>query len=377
MIASPRRGLLAVATAVCAVLALGSSASCAALTAGPTGSVGGSLGGNGSGSPSPGTKRVTVERGALHLDGAPWWPTGFDAYQLATKWSVNAGCGAETDLDAYFSSLPPRSLTRFDAFRSLVVDERTGGIDFSPVDDVVAAAERHGQLLIPVLTAQDGACEDEHYKQRSWYESGWRRPGEGGQGSFADWIGTAVDRWSASPSIAAWELAGEPETGVCADAGCAPERRTCPADSADVLRRWTDEAGAIVREHDRGALVTLGLLGGEQCGTAGQGYARVAASPALDVLQYHDYDDAAFLPRRLAETSKPLLVAELGIKAGSCLPLDERAARIGSRIDDYHRLGAAGVLVWNHVPDPRPSECTYDVGPGDPILGLPQMVPGP
>ncbi|MGW0183426.1 hypothetical protein [Nocardia sp. NPDC003345] len=38
--------------------------------------------------------RVTVAGGALRLDGAPWWPAGLDAYQLATDWSINRGCGA-------------------------------------------------------------------------------------------------------------------------------------------------------------------------------------------------------------------------------------------------------------------------------------------
>ncbi len=352
-----RRGIVSVAAGLCATLTLATTAACASPAAlEETGSA----------------PRVTLDGGALRLDGTPWWPTGFDAYQLATNWSINAGCGAQTDLDAYFSSLPPRSLTRFDAFRSFAVDKHTGGLDYSPIDAVFAAAERHDQLLIPVLTAQDGACEDGRYKQRSWYTDQWRGADTGADSgeSFSRWVETAVGRWSSSPSIAAWELIGEPETAVCAEDSCALESRTCPADSADVLRTWVDEAGALVRRLDPGRLVTVGLLGGDQCGTAGDGYAKVAESRGIDMVQYHDYDDARFLPGRLAEVEKPLLVAELGIRAGSCLDVAERARRIDARFDDYRRLGAAGALVWNYVPDPRPQECTYDVGPGDPIFDV-------
>lgn len=115
--------------------------------------------------PDPGA-RVTTDGTGLRLDGQPWWPTGFNAYQLGTNWAVNWGCGAMVDLDAYFGALPPHSLTRFNAFQALAVDRFTGELDFGPLDAVFAAAEAHGQLVIPVLAAQDGACEDEVFKDR-------------------------------------------------------------------------------------------------------------------------------------------------------------------------------------------------------------------
>lgn len=119
---------------------------------------------------------------------------------------------------------------------------------------------------------------------------------------------------------------------------------------------------------DRVHPITAGLLGGDQRGTAGAGYALVADSPYVDFVRYHDYDDSRFLPLRLSQTPKPLVVTELGINAGSCLPLHVRAERIGARIDSYAELGAAGALLWAFVPDPRPNLCTYDIGPADPVL---------
>ncbi len=316
--------------------------------------------------------RVTVTQGELQLDGQPWWPTGLNAYQLATDWQINAGCGAEVDLDAYFSSLPDGALTRFNAFQGFAVSTHTGELDLSALDAVFAAAERHGQVVVPVLAGQDGACEDEQYKDRDWYTHRWEQPTDMPL-SYRDWVATAVARWSGSPAVAAWEPLGEPEAAVCASPDCLDIERTCPSDSAQVLREWTDEVGALIRSRDPDHLITAGVLGGDQCGLAGDGYALLADSPHVDVLQFHDYDDAGFLPMRLAQTDKPLVVTEVGIQAGSCLALGERAELIGVRLDRYRSMGAAGALLWAFVPDPRPTECTYDIGPEDPVMDLPQM----
>lgn len=316
--------------------------------------------------------RATVEDGQLHLDGRPWWPTGLNAYQLATDWGVNAGCGGMVDPGQYFESLPDGAVTRFNVFQQLAVNKVTGELDFRAVDAVFAAAERHEQMVIPVLVGQDGACEDENYKDRDWYLTGWQQP-TAMPLSYRDWLITAVERWSGSPSVLAWEPIGEPETAVCGDLDCSWQARTCPADSAAVLRNWTDQVGRLIRDLDPSRLITAGLLGGDQCGLVADGYRLIAESPYVDILQYHDYDDGGFLPLRLAQTTKPLMVTELGIAAGSCLPLEDRAAQVAARIDGYRAMGAAGAMLWSFVPDPRPTECTYDIGPEDPIRDLPQI----
>ncbi|QIX51915.1 beta-mannosidase [Rhodococcus sp. DMU1] len=320
--------------------------------------------------PPPPPARVTVDGRGLILDGKPWWPTGLNAYQLASDWDVNGGCGAQVDLDAYFSSLPPSSLTRFNAFQALALNRVTGTLDFAAIDAVFAAAERHGQLVMPVLSPQDGACGNELYKDRAWYEHGWTTRRAPFAVSYRDWVRLAVDRWRVSPALAAWDLLGEPEPGVCGDAACSLPRRSCPPDSAQLLRAWTDAVGRIVRETDPRHPISLGLIGGDQCGSAGDGYAQLAKSPYVDVLQYHDYDEAAWLPVRLGQVTKPILVAELGIEAGSCLPLPERAERVDAALTGYRETGAAGALLWAFVPDPRGGECTYDIGPGDPAFDV-------
>ncbi|GAB2935092.1 hypothetical protein GCM10027047_34440 [Rhodococcus aerolatus] len=338
-----------------------------------------------SASTAPAAARVTTAGPTLLLDGHPWWPAGVNAYQLATDWSVNVGCGAMVDLDAFFAGLPAGSLTRFDAFQSLAVDKYTHQLDPGPIDAVLAAAARHGQLVLPVLSPQDGACASGPFKDRDFYAAGGTQqpgPGEVRVMSFRDWMRYAVDRWRTSPVVAGWELVGEPETSVCGDAACSWPARTCPADAGAVLRSFLDVTGAEVKAIDPAHLVFAGFTGGGQCGTGGQDYQLAAASPGVDVVEYHDYGaDGVPLPgdrwnglavrlQQAAAVGKPLLVAEVGQLAGSCGTTVDRAASLRTKLSGQQQAGTAGALLWAWVPDPRPGECTYDVGDGDPALGV-------
>ncbi|MDV7354494.1 beta-mannosidase [Rhodococcus oxybenzonivorans] len=318
------------------------------------------------------TARMQATADGLTLDGSPWWPAGLNAYQLATDWSVNRGCGAEVDLDSFFASLPEASLTRFNAFHWLAIDKKTGALDFTGIDAVFRAAEAHRQLLIPVLAAQDGACGDEIFKTSNWYAGDWKTVAPGSVLSYQDWVTTAVGRWRDSPSLAMWELIGEPEPLL-------PDR-TCTPQAASLLRAFVDEVGGSVRALDAEHPITLGTIGGGQCGTAGEDYAYVGASPALDVLQYHDYGaDGVPLPgdrynglavhlQQARGLGKPLLVAEIGQSAGAgCGSVGDRARDVANKLDGQREAGTAGALLWAFVPDPRPAECTYDIGPDDPL----------
>ncbi|MBM4480595.1 hypothetical protein GS444_13325 [Rhodococcus hoagii] len=79
----------------------------------------------GPGPASPGAGRVEAAPDGLYLDGEKWWPAGFNAYQLSTNWGINRGCGGMVDLPEYFDSLPPHSLTRFNAFQELAINKFT------------------------------------------------------------------------------------------------------------------------------------------------------------------------------------------------------------------------------------------------------------
>ncbi|GEE03881.1 hypothetical protein nbrc107696_43270 [Gordonia spumicola] len=324
----------------------------------------------------PSNARVKATATGLVLDRTPWWPTGFDAYQLATDWSVNVGCGAQVDLNAYFSAVPARSLTRFNLFAALAVDKKTGRADFRAVDAVFAAAARHRRMVLPVLTGGASPCEGDMFKDRSWYRSGWSSLPLGPHGTFADWVDTAVKRYRGEPSVAGWEPVGEPEPADCTAAGCTWSQRTCAADAPKVLRSFFDAVGGRIHRLDPGRLVFSGTTGGDQCGIAGDGYPLVARSPGVDVMDYHDYPDDASpttpdtLAARIAQmraVGKPIVVNEVGLRAGSCLSRDERARSLRARLADHRRAGAAGALLWAYVPDPRPDQCTFDIGPDDPL----------
>lgn len=328
------------------------------------------------------TNRVTATADGLRLDGDPWWPSGFDAYQLATDWSVNTGCGAMVDLDAYFASLPPHSLTRFDLFAQLGVNKYTDELDFAPMDAVFAAAARHDQMVIPVLAGGDGACESERFKDRFWYESGWRTEVAAGGLTFRQWLSTAVHRWRNSPALAGWEMVGEPETSICGDTTCGWQTRICPPDAALVLRSFFDAAGAIVHRIHPSSLIWAGFAGGGQCGTAGPQYEYVGGSTHLSVLDYHDYgSDGVPLPgdqwNGLAERirqgevlGKPVVVNEIGQSAGSCGSTEQREADLRTKVNGQRAAGTAAALFWAFVPDPRTDQCTYDIGPQDPAFDL-------
>ena len=326
---------------------------------------------------------VTATASGLQLNGQPWWPAGVDAYELGTDWSVNAGCGAQVDLTAFFASLPPHSLVRFDAFQALAINKNTGALDYSALDAVFAAAAAAHQLLLPVLAPQDGSCDNGVYKQESWYKTGWKQVlGPNNVMSFRDWIKTAVNRWKQSGAVAGWELVGEPEDPICGDPTCNWQTNTCPSDAATVLRSWMDTAGQVVNSNDKQHLTFAGFAGGGQCGTGYTDYQYVAASSGIDVLEYHDYgadgvplpgdqwNGLAFRLQQAAAVGKPLVVAEVGEDAGSCESLTDRSDHVQTKIEGQRAAGTAGVLAWDWVPDPRTSECTYDIGPDDPILTM-------
>ncbi|MEE3853149.1 beta-mannosidase [Gordonia sp. LSe1-13] len=321
--------------------------------------------------------RVGVTATGLRLDNRDWWPTGFNAYQLGTDWSVNRGCGAEVDLDAYFGKLPPHALTRFNLFSMFVVDKNNGLINFEPLDAVFDAATRHRQMVLPVLTGSIGECEDGQFKERAWYEDGWRTEMSLGGMTFADWLTTAVNRWKGRPTIAGWEIVGEPEASVCTARGCDWQVRACPPGGAEVLRTFFDDAGGMLHGIDPGRPIFAGFVGGDQCGLEGGDYAEVARSEHLDVLDFHDYGGnlsdygpaGSDLPTRIRqarEVGKPIMVNEIGVDAGSCLDVTTRADGLRIKIGQQRDAGTAGALLWAYVPDPRTTECTYDIGPIDP-----------
>jgi len=345
---------------------------------------------------------IGVEGGALTLNGQTYRFTGLNAYEIATDWGTNAGCGGEvTDdqLNGLFASMRPDSLVRFWAFQgTMATDVNTHEIDWAPLDRVFAAAAANGQRLIVTLTDQGGTCDGDHWQDPSWYDGGFEQVFDDAATtdgraltplSYWDYLQAVVNRYKTSPALGMWEPISEAEASTCPQQyeplDCSGHQ-TCPdeAVAAQALRHFFDVAGAEIHALDPGHLVESGLLGGGQCGTSGADYQYVSASPGIDVLSYHDYYGASEavggdqwngLAVRFAQAhalGKPIIGGELGIVAGSgggCLSDSERSADADARLRAQVPAGSSGALLWNWVPT-LTQTCSYDIGPGDPVLSV-------
>ena len=335
----------------------------------------------------------------LVLSGSTYRFLGVNAYEAATQWGTNAGCGAmltDAQLDQLFSSLAPNSLVRIWAFQgSMAINVHTGQLDWGPLDRVFAAAAAHGQRLIAALTDQGGTCDGDHWQDPSWYLGGFRSADDapsrtGGSGltplSYWDYLQAVVSRYAASPALGMWEPISEAEASTCppqdepADCG---GHQTCPDESAaaEALRSFFDTVGGEIHTLDPRHLVESGLLGGGQCGTRGADYQYVSASPGIDVLSYHDYygeaamggdrwNGVAVRLGQAAALGKPVIGGEVGMNAGTapgCPSLTGRSGSFRAKVEAQLGAGSSGLLEWDWVPAPS-SSCTSDVGPGDPLL---------
>jgi hypothetical protein len=339
---------------------------------------------------TPAPKPGFVARSArtLTVDGQPTNFVGLNAYFLGTMWTINAGCGPQIDdLDTFFASLPPRTLVRTWAFQSQATHRTTRNLDFRPLDRVVSAAARHDVKLIMTLSDQSGICDDGHWHDAAWYSGGYERAyNDDGRGlaplPFLKWIRTIVPRYRTSPAVGMWELVNEPEPGNCSSgrtgSGCWGNT-TCPPDAAVVMRQFFDRAGGEVKRLDPDHLLASGVMGGSQCGTAGGGFGLMHASQPVDVATFHDYGhDAEALPPELAVRlteavglGKPLLVEEVGIRAGSgatCTATAARAGALDAKVVAAADAGAAGHMFWSW--SPTAAACDYNLAPGDPALAL-------
>ncbi len=351
--------------------------------------------------PATANATIGVSNGHLILEGQPYRFTGVDAYELATDWGADSGCGGmETDaqLDDLFSSLAPNSLVRIWAFQgSMATDVHTHALDWAPLDRVFAAAAAYHQRLIVALTDQGGTCDGDVWQGPSWYEGGFMDVFDttattDGQGltplSYWDYLQAIVNRYKSSPALGMWEPVSEPEASTCTGNY---EPQTCwghnvcvnETVAAQALRHFFDVVGGEIHLLDPTHLVESGTIGGGQCGTAGIDYQYVSASPGIDVLSYHDYyagtpmggDQWNGLAVRFAQAAaldKPIIGGEVGEQAGpgsGCLGLAQRATDFSAKLRTQMQAGSAGLLAWDWLPSPS-STCTTDTYPGDPLMKI-------
>lgn len=293
----------------------------------------------------------------LLIGGEPYRFTGYNNY-------VMLGCGLPQERvegaarDRFFSELRPNSVVR------LFVRP---GTDLARFDEVVASAREHGQRLIPILTDALGGCGDTK-KEADWYTGGFR-------GQYLDWIRTLVPRYRDEPTIAMWELINEPHG----------------TDTA-TLRAFFDEAGGLVQELAPNQLVSSGTLQPDTYGGVAA-FTELSASPGVDVLSLHEYDDVADASHHLTPTldaaqavDKPVIVGEWGLMAGppgargkgkGCHTVEQRYDVAKDKLAAYLDTPiVAGALYWSYTAE-HVSVCKLSTTDGDPLVELIRNIPIP
>lgn len=349
---------------------------------------------------APAAASVSAVDGNLRLDGANHTFVGLNAYEAATNWSTNYGCGGQltdSQLNQLFGSLPPGNLFRIWAFQgSMALGPSRPSWNFGALDRVVTIAGQHQQYVILSLTDEAGTCDDQHWKGPAWYAGGYGTipldapPGHA-VASYLAYVTAIVNHFHTNPTVAMWEPVNEPEASTCdpgyQGSGCGGHN-PCPNETqaAADLRSFFDTVGGLIHRLDPSHLVEEGLMGGGQCGASGTDYTFVGASAEIDVLSYHDYSPGAMpgdqwngLAQRIVQArslAKPLIVGEMGMVAGTvpgCPSLAQRAASYSQKIKAQSAAGVAAILLWDWVPNP--AHCDYDIAPGDPALAaLPAAV---
>jgi hypothetical protein len=301
---------------------------------------------------------------SLMLNGAPYKYVGFNAFGMSgcegTAWS-------RADLDAYFSQLPPNSMTRTWAFQGI------NGDDLSPLDDIVASAAAHSQKVIFSLSDNNSYCNEldgagkanteGSGKTLAWYQSGYKT-------KYIPWVQTVVARYKDSPAIGMWEI--QNETGFVVKSGTLDQ---------NTLKSFMDTAAATIKGIDANHLVESGTLS-EDPEVTGEGinslayYTYVHSGPNIDVASFHEYEDpdvtvSGHFPALLNAAyslNKPIIVGESGID--DCSVSDAaRAGLFQQKFDGYLNGGAAGVSIWNRSLSFY-GDCpgSYIVGPTDPTV---------
>jgi mannan endo-1,4-beta-mannosidase len=344
---------------------------------------------------------ITADGQNLEVAGVPTKFNGVNAYEVATAWGTNNGCGgmeSAAQLDALFSTLAPHSMVRFWAFQGdFATDVATHQIDWAPLDRVFYLAAEYHIYLIPVVTDQGGPCDGSHWQDPAWYTGGYKNvydtaANSDGTGltplSYWAYMQDLVNRYKNSPALGMWEPISEAEASTCVAAfqptNCSGHQ-TCPDESAAAadLTSFFDNVGGQIHSLDPLHLVEEGLLGGSQCGMVGPYFKTVGASPGIDVLSVHDYygptrmggDPQNGLAARFSQAAaldKPIISGEVGILAGdvpSCVSFAQRSQDMAAKMQAQFAAGSSAFLVWNWVTDPL-GPCNYNTGPGDPLLTL-------
>ncbi len=315
---------------------------------------------------------VTSDGGDLMLDGIPFRFTGLNIPNA----NSDGTCFAPIDVGQALADIGPgKAVMRAWFFQNMAT---TGGVrDWSRFDATLSAAAANGVKVIPVLANQWADCETGlGFKTKAWYETGYRHQTDpDGTVAYYDWVREIVTRYKDDPTIAFWQLINEGEIQEVEGGGCASI-----ADAADTFKDWAADVSSLIKSIDTNHLVSLGTIGGGQCGAQGDEYTFVHDLSTIDLCEYHDYGSPSVpIPgdqynglqvrfNQCAELGKPIFVGEAGI-----IPNDvggtfqARADAFAAKIDAQFAAGSDGFLAWAFIGSGSTLD-NYDIGPSDPTL---------
>jgi Tol biopolymer transport system component len=324
---------------------------------------------------------LTRQGTELLLDGSPFRFTGLNIFNANSDGLCGAAMDGGTALDDALTAMGAGAgVFRSWFFQPLAIDEGTDLRDWSAFDHTLDVAAAHGKKVIATLTDQWGECGTDTpgngYKEADWYVTGYQQVQPGMLVSYRDWVAEVVDRYKDDPRIAFWQLINEAEVTPCPPGDLQPHQ---------TLVDWATDISGLVKSIDANHLVSLGTIGSGQCGADGPRYQAVHAIPTIDLCEYHDYgapgvgmpgDEFNGLQLRIDQCNalnKPLFVGEAGI-----IPNDvggtfqARADAFQEKLDAQFSSGVRGFLAWAWSPQNAPVSTldNYDIGPGDPALGV-------
>ena len=320
----------------------------------------------------------------LTLDGRPYRFTGLNVYNANSRYNCWYPLQDGDSLDRSLKEIGSGRVIRAWFFQHLATTD--GVRDWTTFDKTLAVARRNGVRVIPVLGDQwGGGCEGwgdapGGYKTAAWYASDYRSVAGSAPGlpqSYRDFVAAVTRRYRDDPTILAWQLMNEAEAKTGGRDG------ECPIDAAEVLTTWATDMARLVKRVDPNHLLSVGTMGGGQCGTSGDEYKLLHAIPEVDLAEYHDYsleampgdewNGLAVRLRQAQELGKPLFIGEAGIRPEHLDgTLQARAHLFHAKMEAQFAAGISGHLMWawRNTEYGGSSLNDFDIGPNDPALTL-------
>jgi mannan endo-1,4-beta-mannosidase len=307
---------------------------------------------------------------------------GFNLYNINGR----GNCGYEIpDLDSELDEIgPAANVVRGWFFQRLATNPSTGQLDWGVFDGTLATLRQHGMRVIVTLADEWGACDGDQARERltlDWYAGGYRTApySSGAPLSYRDWVTAIVTRYRDDPTILAWQLMNEAEAPMDVTGTCDEQA------AATALQDWASDIAGLIKGIDRNHLVSIGTIGGGQCGMRGPDYRALHAIAEVDLCEHHDYRDWQLVPDDLRydlevcrALDKPTFVGEIGL-TGATFGGDvaARASALNRKLTGARGAGVVGSLVWawRSDGDGGSSATSFDVGPSDPLLRFLSVIP--